>query len=210
METMAEALRRYFDENGFGADGGYASAWVDVKLGPIPFPLPNSDARRRAVKFHDLHHVLTGYGTDLSGEFEISAWEIGAGCRDFHAAWVLNLSGMAGGVLTVPVRTWRAFARGLRERSTYGMDYEALLKRRVEDLRAELGIKQGPSRAGLGTVLRFVTAVVAGMVVGTLMLLVLLSPVTLALWWRGRKARDGVRGAVSSDSAPAQHELSGR
>lgn len=38
------------------------------------------------------------------GEFEISAWEIGAGCGDFHAAWVLNLSGMTGGLLTAPVR----------------------------------------------------------------------------------------------------------
>jgi hypothetical protein len=26
--------------------------------------------------------VLTGYGTDLTGEGELAAWELGAGCRD--------------------------------------------------------------------------------------------------------------------------------
>ncbi|HEY1086681.1 MAG TPA: hypothetical protein VGE37_03265, partial [Archangium sp.] len=89
MTTMREAVRRYFDENGFGIDGGYGATWVDFKLGPVPFPLPNTEGRKRAVKFHDLNHVLTGYRTDTLGEFEISAWEAGAGCRDFWAAWAL-------------------------------------------------------------------------------------------------------------------------
>ncbi|HLT28677.1 MAG TPA: hypothetical protein VK013_01440 [Myxococcaceae bacterium] len=189
METMGTALTRYFHDNGFGEDGGYAATWVDFKLGPIPFPLPNSEARRRAVRYHDLHHVLTGYATDLPGEFEISAWEIGAGCRDFHAAWVLNLSGMAGGMLRCPRRTWRAFLRGLDERSAYGRDYEALLASSVGDVRQELGIREVARRGSLGAFLRFVAAVGAGFVVGTLMMLVLLSPVTLALWWAGRRAK---------------------
>jgi hypothetical protein len=38
--------------------------------------LPNSDARRKAVVLHDLHHVATGYKTDWTGEAEISAREI--------------------------------------------------------------------------------------------------------------------------------------
>jgi hypothetical protein len=189
METMGTALARYFRDNGFGEDGGYAATWVDFKLGPIPFPLPNSDARRRAVRYHDLHHVLTGYATDIQGEFEISAWEIGAGCRGFHAAWVLNLSGMAGGLLRCPRRTWRAFLRGLDERSAYGGDYEALLNASVEDVRRSLGIRDVPRRGSLAAALRFGVAVGAGFIVGTLMMLVLLSPVTLALWWAGRRAK---------------------
>src|SRR5688572_7376869 len=93
-ESMSDARAAYFKANGFGADGGYSDAWVDFKLGPVPFPFPNTKARVRAVRYHDLHHVLTGYGTDILGEFEISAWEIGAGCKDFVAAWQLNLGGM--------------------------------------------------------------------------------------------------------------------
>ena len=107
-ETLLEARARYFAANGFGADGGYDDAWVDFKLGPIPMPFPNTPSRKRAVRFHDLHHALTGYATDVRGEFEISAWEIGSGCADHVAAWYLNLSGMAGGLLAAPRRTWRA------------------------------------------------------------------------------------------------------
>ena len=50
-------------------------------------PFPNTPSRKRAVRYHDLHHALTGYATDLTGEFEISAWEIGSGCADHVAAW---------------------------------------------------------------------------------------------------------------------------
>ena len=78
--TMRTARDLYFDVNGFGADGGYSEPWVDFKLGPLPLPFPNTAGRIAAVKFHDLHHVLTGYETNAIGEFEISAWELGAGC----------------------------------------------------------------------------------------------------------------------------------
>ena len=176
---MREAVKRYFEENGFGADGGYASPWVDFKLGPIPFPLPNTASRVRAVRFHDLHHVLTGYRTDIVGEFEISAWELAAGCKDFHAAWVLNLSGIAGGLLRSPVRTFKR----LRPRPPRAHQLRhglrgALLDRSVEDLRRELEIGDAahPARIGRRAALRLFA--VAGLVVGLLLMVVLLSPVT--------------------------------
>src|SRR5690349_11954766 len=92
--SMRAARAIYFDVNRFGADGGYGDAWVDFKLGPLPVPFPNTRARVRAVRYHDLHHVLTGYDTSTIGELEISAWELGAGCKDFAAAWQLNLGGL--------------------------------------------------------------------------------------------------------------------
>jgi hypothetical protein len=186
MTTMREAVRQYFEDNGFGADGGYAAAWVDFKLGPLPFPLPNTDARRKAVKFHDLNHVLTGYRTDLRGEFEISAWEIGAGCRDFWAAWALNLSGMVGGLFTSPLRTWRAFVAGRRSTAAYALDYEQAMDTEVEVVREKLGVTTAAG-AKASDVLLFPLALGAGLVIGTLGLMVLLSPVTLALWWKGRR-----------------------
>src|SRR5262245_11460181 len=104
--TMREARRVYFDANGFGETGGYDDAWVDFKLGPIPMPFPNTKSRLEAVRYHDLHHLLTGYDTDIIGEFEIAAWEIAAGCKGFPAAWVLNLSAMAGGLFLSPRRVF--------------------------------------------------------------------------------------------------------
>src|SRR5262249_54266001 len=100
--TLRAARAAFFEANGFGADGGYSAKWVDFKLGPIPMAFPNTASRVRAVRYHDLHHVLTGYATDLRGEFEISAWELGAGCKDFWMAWQLNLAGLAGGMLMIP------------------------------------------------------------------------------------------------------------
>lgn len=188
MPTMREAVQQYFQDNGFGADGGYAAKWVDFKLGPIPFPLPNTEARKHAVKFHDLNHVLTGYRTDIQGEFEISAWEIGAGCRDFWAAWALNLSGIAGGVFTSPRRTWRAFVAGRQSTAAYALDYEQALGEQVEVVRQKLGVTTSAAPHALDAVL-FALSAGAGLAVGLLLLVVMLSPVTLVLWWRGRRAQ---------------------
>lgn len=188
MPTMREAVRQYFDENGFGADGGYGAKWVDFKLGPVPFPLPNTEARKHAVKFHDLNHVLTGYRTDIRGEFEISAWEIGAGCRNFWAAWALNLSGIAGGVFTIPRRTWRAFVAGRRSTAAYALDYEPMLDEQVDAVKQRLGVTTSAPPQLLDAAL-FALSAVAGLAVGLLFLVVMLSPVTLVLWWRGRRAQ---------------------
>jgi hypothetical protein len=163
---MKDALRVYFDANGFGPDGGYAAAWVDLKLGPIPIPFPNSDARRRAVRFHDLHHIATGYETNYAGEFEISAWEIATGCRDFIAAWQLNLSGLLGGLLVYPKRTFRAFIRGRHTKNFYGAEYEPLLGLSVQDARTRLGTDQPVPSATFADVAMFAVASAAAAVVG--------------------------------------------
>lgn len=147
-ETLREARARYFASNGFGADGGYASAWVKVRLGPLPFFFPNTAARVRAVRFHDLHHVVTGYATDVVGEAEIAAWEIATGCAGFGAAWLLNLEALGLGLLRAPGPSWRAFLRGRQTRNLYRTRLdEALLAARVEDVRARLGLAAAPAPA---------------------------------------------------------------
>ena len=190
MTTMREALQAYFEANHFGADGGYSAKWVDFKLGRIPFPFPNTEARKRAVRFHDLNHLLTGYRTDTVSEFEISAWELGAGCTAFPAAVVINLGGLAAGLFSAPTRVLRAFARGRRQRAAYALDYDAMLAREVDDVRRELGITDALVTPGFGDVARFTVAALAGLVVGLLMFAVLLSPVTLFMWlrWRSQAA----------------------
>jgi hypothetical protein len=139
--TLGEAVKQYFLDNKFGADGGYSARWVKIKLGPLPFFVPNTKERVRAVRFHDLHHVLTGYNTDLAGEFEISAWELASWCGDMSVAWWLNLQGLIAGYLSYPRRTVAAFARGRRSRNLYGETYGPdLLGRTVEEATKTLGI----------------------------------------------------------------------
>ncbi|MCW8140677.1 MAG: hypothetical protein KIT58_17390 [Planctomycetota bacterium] len=70
--TRREARARDFADNGFG-DGGHDDRWVKLKAGPLTLCFPNTAARVRAVRFHDLHHVLTGYATTWTGEAETVA-----------------------------------------------------------------------------------------------------------------------------------------
>jgi len=138
---LAAARARYYDANHFGDDGGDALAWVPVKLGPVTVKIPNTDGRRRAVQFHDIHHIVTGYQTDLRGESEIAAWELASGCTNWPAATVLNLAGLALGVIVWPRLTARAWALGRATKNLYREpDVSAFLDREVEEVRAELGL----------------------------------------------------------------------
>jgi hypothetical protein len=184
--TMRQARTQYFVDNAFGDDGGYGSPWVHFRFFGLPLSFPNTGSRVRAVRYHDLHHILTGYQTDTMGEFEISAWELGAGCKNFYAAWVLNLSGAATGTLLSPRRIFRAFLRGLRSRTLYGEDIDLQLDRTVEEVRTErLGSGETPaaSEATLGEIVRFGAVVTVGATLGTaaLALLVATGP-SLFVW----------------------------
>jgi hypothetical protein len=138
--TMREARARYFADNGF-SEAGYDDAWVKLEAGPIPMWIPNSASRKRAVRFHDLHHVLTSYPTTWVGEGEIGAWEVATGCGDHHAAWVLNLGAMAVALVLAPRAVYRAFLRGRATENLYHQPWaDALLDERVGDLRARLNL----------------------------------------------------------------------
>jgi hypothetical protein len=139
--TLGEARARLFAASGFPPDGGYGDSWVVVKLWRIPLAFPNTAGRGRAVKFHDLHHVLTEYRTDWRGEFEIAAWEIAGGVNRYWEGWILDLLGFACGLLLFPRSVFRAFVRGRRSRNLYFDEWdESILSRRVGEVRARLGL----------------------------------------------------------------------
>ena len=69
--TLREARREFFEKAGFD-ESGYLDPWVKVRLGPLPIFFPNTLSRARAVRWHDLHHVLTEYDTSLIGEADVS------------------------------------------------------------------------------------------------------------------------------------------
>lgn len=184
MATVRLMKRAAFEQAGIPEDGGDSSPWVDFKLGPIPMPFPNTDARRAAVKLHDVHHVLTGYRMDIIGEFEISAWEIAAGCGRFPVAWFLNLMGLTLGLVVSPRRVSRAFWRGARSSTLYR---EPRLLERVLDLepdeaRSVVGVHEGPASATLGGVLQLGAAVVAGVALMLLTAVLALNPISVGVW----------------------------
>ena len=136
--TVRAAREAWFEANGF-SEAGYQDRWVRLRAGPISFYFPNTAARRRAVRLHDLHHLATGYQATWVGEVEIGAWELAAGCGRHYPAWILNAMAVALGAIIAPRRTVRAFLRGRRSRSLYDGEYhEALLDLTLHQLRARL------------------------------------------------------------------------
>jgi hypothetical protein len=138
---MREARDRYLADNGFTTET-YTARYVTVDFvfgSRVTFP--NTRDRQRAIPLHDLHHVATGYGTDLAGEGEIGAWELAAGCNTL-VLYVLNGTVFLLGLVTHPVRTLRAFRHGMRQRTLYrdAITYDELLGLTVGELRARLGV----------------------------------------------------------------------
>ena len=145
--TLGEARARLFALGGFPPDGGYGDSWVVLKLWRIPLAFPNTAGRKRAVKFHDLHHVLTEYRTDWRGEFEIAAWEIAGGVNRYWEGWILDLLGFACGLLVFPRYVYRAFMRGRRSRNLYFDEWdEAILARSVGEVRRRLRLDSVETR----------------------------------------------------------------
>lgn len=143
-ERVRDARERYFIDNGFGAGGNYDEAWARVDVGPIPVMIPNTPGRVRAIRYHDLHHILTGYSTKLVGEFEISAWEIASGCGRQWFAWMINMTGLVAGLFVNPRAVYRAFIRGRHTGNLYGRPFDdALLEQTLGELRAQLGFLHG-------------------------------------------------------------------
>ena len=144
--TVRRARDAYLAENGFTVEA-YDAKWTDGSFLGVKLSVPNTRKHRWAIMRHDLHHVATGFGTDLVGEAEISAWEI-------RAAWELGLyvssivlGGALLGVFRAPRRTLDAFRAGKQVRFLYrGPDsdeeYDALLNLTVGQLRALMGVPE--------------------------------------------------------------------
>ncbi len=179
-QTLREARARYFEANGFGVTGGYEEKWVKLAFGPLRFGFPNSEGRVRAVRYHDLHHVMTGYETDWVGEAEIGAWEIASSCRDHTAAWILNLYAMQVGLWIAPRAVWRAFVRGRHSRNLYAEPFgDGLLEERVGDMQKRLDLDAAPPAPVLADRLAFAgwsaTAVLLAIASG--------APLYLVVYW---------------------------
>ena len=143
--TLRAERERYFEINRF-AGGGYEEGWVKMKAGPVPIWFPNTVARVKAVRFHDLHHVLTEYPTTWRGEAEIGAWEVATGCAAHYQGWLLNLLAFAVGLVINPRGVYRAFMRGRRSRNLYRETFsDELLARTVGDVRRELDLDKLPA-----------------------------------------------------------------
>lgn len=117
--TTQEALIGFYKFNQLNLSDDFKSHCVRVYIGCILAPVPNIKARKKYLKFHDLHHIMTGYGIDRIGESEISAWELGSrSCRKPIIS-VMNLFALSTGFILSPSKIINAFYRGCRSKNLY-------------------------------------------------------------------------------------------
>ena len=149
--SVREGRDAYLAENGFTL-AAYDAKWTPASLLGMTFAVPNTPTHRRAIMWHDLHHVATGYGTDPAGEAEISAWELRRGLAglDLYVSSIVVTATLMG-VLVAPIRTWRAWqAAGAAGSNLFARElaeYEPVLELPIAALRERLGVPpQGLAR----------------------------------------------------------------
>ncbi|HKC69479.1 MAG TPA: hypothetical protein VKG26_14685 [Bacteroidia bacterium] len=146
-KTPREILNRFYAEHNLDADGGQNKSYVKIAITPkFHFYFPNFDARKKAVIKHDIHHLLTEYETTVAGESEISAWEVASGCKNYWAAFFIDVSGAMLGILTNFWGVFKAFARGRRTKNLYHNTFttEQALDTKISKLRAAFNLDKYP------------------------------------------------------------------
>jgi hypothetical protein len=118
--TVAEALQLHYASNGLPTDGGRSAGQWALEYGPLALRLANFEWRQRALQYHDIHHVLTGYACTPTGEMEIAAWEFAAGRFPSVLSTLFCLPLVGIGAFVIPRRSFAAFARGRRSKTLYG------------------------------------------------------------------------------------------
>jgi hypothetical protein len=179
--SLRAARQLYFESAGFD-ESGYTDRFVRLKAGPFTFGFPNTAARVRAIRFHDLHHVLTEYDTTWTGEAEIAGWEIASGCADHYAAWLLNMYALAIGLAIAPRAVWRAFVRGRHSCNLYAAaSSDPFLERRVGDVRGDLALAGEIPPGNAGDAVAFTAWSVASVVALAAPLVLLVAAVAAIL-----------------------------
>jgi hypothetical protein len=145
--SLRAAVNEHLAAEGLEPGTDDAARWVRIKIGPIPFAYPNTKGRRKILRAHDLHHLLAGYSTDLVGEAEMAAWELGSGLEDRSGVRLaIRVFGFV--VPRYPSRLLRAFVRGRGCTNLLGTTLDdAMLDRSVADVRAELGLDRAIAKA---------------------------------------------------------------
>lgn len=148
MQTVRQALASYFADNGFDASS-YTDKTFTLRFLGLDVVLPNPPPRQKGIRIHDLHHVVTGYATSAKGEAEAAGFELGAGLAiRYPMALFFNTTAFIMGLLRYPLRTLKAFARGVATRiSIYHLvrpgdlhQYERVLNFTVVGLKQHLSV----------------------------------------------------------------------
>ena len=141
--SIQQALALFYQNNGFAPiQAEQEPCTVNVYNGCLLVPLPNIAVRHKYLKYHDLHHLLTGYSVGRIGEGEVSAWELGTRSMfDHPILGLMNLIALSTGFFLQPKRMWSAFLRGVESQNLYAASMRKWIDvhgdAKLADLRAQ-------------------------------------------------------------------------
>jgi hypothetical protein len=147
--TVREALSVFYKENQFDSDGGVSKTISWAKFWFFKIPIINLKARKIALQYHDLHHIITRYPTSIKGEAEISAWELASGgWGRLWYIWGFVLTGMGIGVILYPTATRKAFYGGVGSTNVYMLNrpFNQLLDLTLPEIRQAMSKQKSQSR----------------------------------------------------------------
>ena len=135
-QKVSAHVEQYLRDSGYSADG-YEERRFRVSVGPLVLTFPNPGR----LRYHDLHHVVSGYRTGLVGEAEVSIYELRGGCPT-KLILFLCLGSIGIGCLLSPrrvVKAWRN-ARGTRTLYDSPISYADLAEMEIAELRKSLNV----------------------------------------------------------------------
>jgi hypothetical protein len=149
-DTPRKKLTEFYKQFNLEGDGGQSKSYVRIEFGGgLSIYLPNLESRKKAVIRHDIHHLITGYSGILTGETEISAWELRSGCWNYPFAFFINLSGMMTGLLFNLPSVFRAWVKGRTTTNLYQLNLSEteVLDMPLEELTKQLRWNQKDEKA---------------------------------------------------------------
>ncbi len=132
-KTLGRHYVRFLDDNGLDADF--------FNEPPALSPTMRYIAKRMRQS-HDLWHTVTGCGTSPAGEVELQAFTYAQ--VDVPSSGLIALTGSIRGLredLSMPLRTIRAYRRGLRAEKLAPFLWENYWEHPIDEVRAVLGIE---------------------------------------------------------------------
>jgi ubiquinone biosynthesis protein COQ4 len=123
----------------------FAQYYIDNGIEPFYYDFPIVDdiefLAKRYRETHDIHHIITGYGTDAFGENELQAFYAGnMGLR--HSAFIALVStfsprgGHEWNLIRFHRRLYRAFRRGRASAMLLGVPFDELWESPVSEIGA--------------------------------------------------------------------------